>query len=327
MPRAISALDEQIEALTGEGDRGIAQSATIPNPAQDAAATQKCQRCNSTSHKTDHCTLSDDGVRYQAALRYQETLKLSDEVKVTYEATTWSCKNCKAHSDIDYTNCNECKFPKPNTPEPNDWKCSCGLSNRVRHKECVNFMYHYPDMPLTPGTLGPSGTDGASSQGPWIAGKKNTIPVAKSPFATGLTFGSKSPLIPPTSTEGRAHTTQNIPLKAGMLGPPPQPAGPIPAANDLSWGPKPWPSQTSSSAASAPIAASPMIQKVRAELQQEDKTVITMIGVSSDAIRFKWKCGECDSINDEKALKCTSCGQTTAPQPPTKGTSKGQSAV
>ena len=176
-------------------------------------------------------------------------------------------------------------------------------------------------MPLQPATLEPSGTDGASSQGPWIAGKKNTIPVAKSPFAithlakstgpqanasqheknawasfnagaTGLTFGSKSPLIPPTSTEGRAHTTQNIPLRAGMLGPPTQPAGPIPAANDLSWGPKPWPSQTSSSAASAPIAASPTTQKVRTELQQED------------AIRFKWKCGKCDSINDEKALKC-----------------------
>jgi hypothetical protein len=33
--------------------------------------------------------------------------------------------------------------------------------------------------------------------------------------------------------------------------------------------------------------------------------------------RFIWKCGDCDYMNNEKAKICDSCGQTTAPLPPT----------
>ncbi len=250
--------EEAIKLARDAAWKAKLQKEVVEIEAEEAAeALEKAQRI--AYNKLIPILATDPCSGSTAAVPHQEPLK-GDDVNVTYEATTWSCKHCKACTDIDYTNCNECKFPKPNTPEPNDWLCACGLSNRVRHKECINFMFHNHKneaMPLQPGTN--------ASSAPWLAGKKNTF-VAKSPF-----------LVYP-------QLDNNLqPIKATSSGP----------------------------------------QAYASEPEKIDKTIITMTGAPQGATRpeWKWRCSECDYINDgEKASMCTSCGKTTAPPPPRKAT-------
>ncbi len=213
--------------------------------ARDAAWKEKLQKEVVEIEAEEAAEALRKNKEQSRAEHHQEPLK-GDDVKVIYEATTWSCKHCRACTDIDYTNCNECKFPKPNTPEPNDWLCACGLSNRVRHKECINFTYHHFRNEVMP--------------------RQPRILVAKSPF-----------LVYP-------QLDNNLqPIKATSSGP----------------------------------------QAYASEPEKIDKTIITMTGAPQGATRpeWKWRCSECDYINDgEKASMCTSCGKTTAPPPPRKAT-------